>query len=151
SCGLSAATARALTFSMRSSSTQPPETEPATWPSSRIATMEPTGRGAEPQVFTIVPRTARRPSRRPASALFSTSISTLSMREFYRNPAAFSARALANGHAGAMGRSDLAHDGESESAAAAGGAGHAVEALEHAMALGRRDARPVVLHLEERR
>ena len=48
-----------FTFSTRSSSTQPPETEPTIWPSSRIATMAPIGRGAEPQVFTIVPSAAR--------------------------------------------------------------------------------------------
>ena len=36
---------------------QPPETEPVTRPSSRIATTEPTGRGAEPQVRTMVPST----------------------------------------------------------------------------------------------
>ena len=41
---------------------QPPDTEPVTMPSSRIATTEPGGRGAEPQVRVIVPSTTRRPS-----------------------------------------------------------------------------------------
>jgi len=58
---------------------QPPDTEPTTSPSSRIATSEPTGRGAEPQVRTIVPMTARRPSRSHSSAFFRTCVSTLSM------------------------------------------------------------------------
>jgi hypothetical protein len=67
---------------MRSSSTQPPDTEPTTWPSSRIATIAPTGRGAEPQVFTMVPSATRRPAARQVSAVRNTSMSTLSIREF---------------------------------------------------------------------
>jgi hypothetical protein len=59
SWGLSAAIEPLFTLSMRSSSTQPPDTEPDTWPSSRIATIAPTGRGAEPQVLTIVPSVTR--------------------------------------------------------------------------------------------
>ena len=46
---------------MRSSSTQPPDTEPATWPSSRTASNAPAGRGAEPHVSTTVASTTRRP------------------------------------------------------------------------------------------
>ena len=38
---------------------QPPETEPAIKPSARTATIDPTGRGAEPQVRVIVPSTTR--------------------------------------------------------------------------------------------
>ena len=44
---------------------QPPETEPAIRPSSRIATDEPGGRGAEPQVRVIVPSTTRWPCGLP--------------------------------------------------------------------------------------
>jgi hypothetical protein len=44
---------------------------------------------------------------------------------------------------------DLAHDREPEPGALAGGALHAVKALEHALALGGRDARSIVLDLEE--
>jgi hypothetical protein len=58
---------------------QPPETEPTTSPSSRITTSEPTGRGADPQVRTIVPMTARRPSVSHSSALRRTCVSTLSI------------------------------------------------------------------------
>ena len=58
---------------------QPPDTEPTTRPSSRMTTSEPTGRGAEPQVRTTVPMTARWPARSHSSAFFSTCRSTLSM------------------------------------------------------------------------
>src|SRR5688572_21536766 len=133
---------------MRSSSTQPPETEPTTCPSSRIATNAPTGRGAEPQVFTMVPRATCRPLLRQASAVRSTSISTLSMGKCYPNSAPSSGSVL-DGNAGPMARRDLAHDGEPKAATRARGAPHAVKALEHARALLARDARPVVLDFEE--
>src|SRR5258706_3546099 len=58
---------------MRSSSTQPPDTEPMTWPSSRITSIAPTGRGAEPQVCTTVPRVARWPPSVHFKALRTTS------------------------------------------------------------------------------
>ena len=48
--------------------------------SSPIATIAPTGRGAEPQVWTIVPIVTRRPSARHATMVFRTLRSTLSMR-----------------------------------------------------------------------
>src|SRR5882762_6642113 len=131
---------------MRSSSTQPPDTEPTTCPSSRIATIAPTGRGAEPQVFTMVPSATCRPCLRQASAVRSTSISTLSMRKCYRNPAALPAHCIRNRNASAMAGGDLAHDGEAEAGAGAWRARHAIEAL----ALGQRDARAVVLHFEKR-
>src|SRR5262245_44276824 len=81
SSGFLAATTLDLIFSTRSSSTQPPETEPTIWPSPRIATIAPTGRGAEPQVLTIVPSATRCPLLRQPSAVLNTSISTLSMGE----------------------------------------------------------------------
>ena len=43
---------------------QPPETEPMSRPSSRMASCEPTGRGDEPQVETTVASSALRPLRR---------------------------------------------------------------------------------------
>src|SRR5437773_2781179 len=138
------------TFSTRSSSTQPPDTEPTICPSSRIATIAPTGRGAEPQVLTIVPSATRWPLLRHCSAVRSTSISTLSMRKCYRNAAALIAGSLRNNNVRAMAGGDLAHDGEAQAAAGTRGAGHAIEALEHALALGGRNARTVVLHLDVR-
>src|SRR6185503_18660384 len=139
----------ARTLSMRSSSTQPPETEPTTWPSSRTATIAPTGRGAEPQVFTMVPSATLWPPLRHCSAVRSTSISTLSMGKCYPNSAAAS-RAVLDGNACGVTRSDLAHDGEAQSAARSRRAGNAVEALEDAAALRRRNSRAVVLDFEER-
>src|SRR3954467_14887093 len=126
---------------MRSSSTQPPDTEPCPWPSSRMATIAPAGRGAEPQVLTIVPSATRRPSLRQLSAERSTSISTLSMRKCYRNAAAFGARALTELDVRAVTDGDLAHDGEAQAAAGARGARRSVKAFEHAAALEGRDAR----------
>src|SRR5687768_4076643 len=134
---------------MRSSSTQPPETEPTTWPSSRTATIAPIGRGAEPHVFTMVPSATLRPLRRHSSAVRRTSISTLSMRKCYLNSAA-ARGAIGDGDARGVTRGDLAHDGEPEPAAGARRSRHAVEALEHAVALLRRDAGPIVFDLEER-
>src|SRR5438270_3178579 len=139
-----------LIFSIRSSSTQPPETEPTTWPSSRIATMAPTGRGAEPQVLTMVPSATRRPCLRHASAVRRTSISTLSMGKCYRNSAAVAAHAVADFERRAVAGRDLAHDGEAQPAAGARGAGHAVEAFQNALALLGRDARAVILDFHER-
>src|SRR5205823_4361470 len=111
SSGFLAAANFSFTFSTRSSSTQPPDTGPTIWPSSRIATMAPTGRGAEPQVLTIVPSAARWPCLRQASAVRSTSISTLSMRKCYRNSAALLPYCIRNGNARAMSRGDLAQEG----------------------------------------
>src|SRR5688572_17976681 len=116
---------------MRSSSTQPPDTEPTTWPSSRTATIAPIGRGAEPQVFTMVPSATARPLLRHASAVLSTSISTLSMRKCYPNPAA-SDRCIGDCKVRAVTGGDLAHDSEAETAAGAGRARRAVEALDDA-------------------
>src|SRR4051812_48342623 len=135
---------------MRSSSTQPPDTEPCTWPSSRMATIAPTGRGAEPQVLTIVPSATRRPSLRQPSAERSTSISTLSMRKCYRNAAPFGARAFAQLDVRAVADRDLPHDGKAEAAAGARSAWRAVETLEYAASLKGRNARPVVFNLNER-
>src|SRR5687767_8132658 len=137
-------------FSIRSSSTQPPETDPTTWPSSRIATIAPTGRGADPQVLTMVPSATRRPLLRQASAVRSTSMSTLSMWKCYPNAAAAAAAAVAQHDRAAVAGGDLAHDGEAQAAAGAGRSWHAVEALEHLLALAGRDPRPVILDLRER-
>ncbi len=49
-------------------STQPPETEPRKLPSSSITRLEPTGRGAEPQVSTTVASATPRPALRQSSA-----------------------------------------------------------------------------------
>src|SRR5436190_258806 len=149
SSGFFAAANLSRTFSTRSSSTQPPDTEPTIWPSSRIATIAPTGRGAEPQVLTMVPSAARWPFLRHSSAVRSTSISTLSMRKCYRNAAAAAGRTLGNSNRRAMARGNLAHDGEAEPAARAGRARYAIEALEHALALLRWNARAIVFYLEE--
>src|SRR5512134_1745674 len=63
----------------KSSSTQPPDTEPAKRPSPATASMAPTGRGEEPQVFTTVERATGTPSASQPRAARSTSRSTLSM------------------------------------------------------------------------
>src|SRR6185436_540479 len=72
----------ARTWSIMSSSIQPPETEPTTMPSSRIAVRAPIGRGAEPHVWVTVTITTRRPALTQSRALFSTWRSTLSMAGF---------------------------------------------------------------------
>src|SRR6185436_3029609 len=77
--GLSFASSPDFTFSIRSSSTQPPETDPDTRPSSRMTSSAPTGRGAEPHVLTIVASVTRWPAAIQACALLRTSMSTLSM------------------------------------------------------------------------
>src|SRR5690606_9103735 len=64
---------------MRSSSMQPPETEPNTVPSSHKAMMEPMGRGEEPQVRTTVANKARRPALRQSRSARKTTRSILSM------------------------------------------------------------------------
>src|SRR5687768_13486105 len=133
---------------MRSSSTQPPDTEPTTCPSSRTATMAPIGRGAEPQVFTMVPSATLRPLRRHSSAVRRTSISTLSMRKCYLNSAATQGT-IRDGDVRGVTGGDLAHDGEAEAAAGTRSPGHAVEPLEDAAALGGRYAGTIVLHLEK--
>src|SRR5947207_1211402 len=148
SSSLSAAANFSRTFSTRSSSTQPPDTEPTIWPSPRIATIAPTGRGAEPQVLTMVPSAARWPLLRHCSAVRRTSMSTLSMRKCYRNAAALGRRTLGDSNSRAVAGGDLAHDGKAETAAGAGRAGNAVEALEHALALRGGNARTVVLNLD---
>src|SRR5437763_655223 len=102
SSGFFAAANFSFTLSTRSSSTQPPDTEPTIWPSSRIATMAPIGRGAEPQVLTIVPSAARWPFLRQSSAVRSTSISTLSMGKCYRNATTLGRRSIGNSNARAM-------------------------------------------------
>src|SRR5262245_62209920 len=96
----------------------------------------------------MVPSATLRPPLRHASAVRRTSMSTLSMRKCYPNFAA-ACRAVGDGNARAVTRSDLAHDGEAQAAAGARGARHAVEALEHAFALGRRNSGPIVFDLEE--
>src|SRR5215467_5753647 len=61
-------------------STQPPETEPKKLPSLSITRLEPTGRGAEPQVSTTVASATPRPSRRQSSAALRISSSRASMK-----------------------------------------------------------------------
>src|SRR5437763_7006841 len=63
-----------------SSSMQPPDTEPTTRPSSRTASIAPSGRGELPQFFTTVTSITRRPSSIHSALRFNTSRSTLSMR-----------------------------------------------------------------------
>src|SRR5688500_8391402 len=60
-------------------STQPPETEPRKFPWSSITRLEPTGRGAEPQVSTTVASATPRPAFRHSSAAFRMSSSRASM------------------------------------------------------------------------
>src|SRR5581483_159660 len=114
-----------------------------------MATIAPTGRGAEPQVFTIVPSATAWPCLRHACAVRSTSILTLSMRKCYRNATPLPAGCIGNGNAGAVAGGDLAHYCKAEARAGARRARHAVEALEDALALGGGNAGTVVLHLEE--
>ena len=58
---------------------QPPETEPTTMPSARIAMVAPSGRGLEPQVRTTVTYSQAWPSRRHCTHACNTSISMLSI------------------------------------------------------------------------
>src|SRR5262245_49610018 len=60
-------------------STQPPETEPRKLPSWSITRLEPTGRGAEPQVSTTVANATPLPSRRQSSAALRISSSRASI------------------------------------------------------------------------
>ena len=55
--------------STMSSSMQPPDTEPATRPSSRTASIAPSGRGELPHVFTTVTSSTRRPCVEPLGAV----------------------------------------------------------------------------------
>ena len=64
---------------MRSSSMQPPDTEPTTAPVSHKAMMEPTGRGDEPQVRTTVVSMARCPASRQALRVRKTTMSKFSI------------------------------------------------------------------------
>ena len=58
---------------------QPPDTEPTTAPSSRMAMMEPTGRGDEPHVRTTVANKALCPATRQSRNVRNTVRSRLSM------------------------------------------------------------------------
>src|SRR5712671_6972230 len=60
-------------------STQPPETEPRKLPSWSITRLEPTGRGAEPQVSTTVASATPLPALRQSSAAFRISSSRASI------------------------------------------------------------------------
>src|SRR5476649_2202294 len=60
-------------------STQPPDTEPRKFPSLSITRLEPTGRGAEPQVSTTVASATPRPSLRQSSAALRMSSSRANM------------------------------------------------------------------------
>src|SRR5271165_5918761 len=60
-------------------STQPPDTEPRKLPSLSMTRLEPTGRGAEPQVSTTVASATPRPSRRQSSAALRMSSSRASI------------------------------------------------------------------------
>src|SRR5688572_15047436 len=71
------------------------------------------------------------------------------MRKCYPNSAP-AGGAIGDGDGRAVARRDFAHDGEAEAAAGARRAGHAIEALEHPLALLPRDAWAVVLDLQER-
>src|SRR4051812_41942417 len=64
---------------MRSSSMQPPDTEPTTAPSSASAMMEPMGRGEEPQVRTTVASSARLPACRQSRSVRKTITSRFSI------------------------------------------------------------------------
>src|SRR5260370_28943927 len=59
-------------------STQPPDTEPRKFPSSSITRLEPTGRGAEPQVSTTVASATPLPALRQSSAALRMSSSRAS-------------------------------------------------------------------------
>src|SRR5580693_6026429 len=61
-------------------STQPPDTEPRKLPSSSMTRLEPTGRGAEPQVSTTVASATALPFLRQSSAALRMSLSVESMR-----------------------------------------------------------------------
>ncbi len=61
------------TRSTMSSSMQPPDTEPSTCPSSRTASIAPSGRGELPQVLTTVTSSTRRPAASHSLQRFSTS------------------------------------------------------------------------------
>src|ERR1051325_3869426 len=60
-------------------STQPPDTEPRKLPSLSITRLEPTGRGAEPQVSTTVASATSRPALRHSSAPLRMSSSRVSI------------------------------------------------------------------------
>src|ERR1700758_4743519 len=60
-------------------STQPPDTEPRKLPSSSMTKLEPTGRGAEPQVSTTVASATALPFLRQSSAALRMSLSVESM------------------------------------------------------------------------
>src|SRR6476659_9621365 len=150
SSGRFAAANFSRTFSTRSSSTQPPDTEPMIWPSPRMATIAPIGRGADPHVLTMVPSATRWPLVRQASAVRRTSMSTLSMRKCYRNAAAAIAGAIGNNNVRAMASRDLAHDREAKAAARARRSRHAVAPLEHALALRVGNTGAVVLDFDHR-
>src|SRR4051812_2581379 len=64
---------------MRSSSMQPPDTEPTTAPSSASAMIEPIGRGEEPQVRTTVASSARLPAWRQSRSVRKTITSRFSI------------------------------------------------------------------------
>src|SRR4051812_27082967 len=98
----------------------------------------------------MVPSAARRPCLRHSSAVRSTSISTLSMRKCYRNAATAAACTMVDSNARAMAGRDLAHDGKAEPASCTRRTRHAIETLEHALALMQRNARAVVFDLEKR-
>src|SRR6202167_5056517 len=66
-------------------STQPPETEPRKLPSSSITRLEPTGRGAEPQVSTTVASATEWPFLRQSAAALRMSLSVESM-VYLRSP-----------------------------------------------------------------
>lgn len=71
-----------LYWAIRSSSMQPPETEPTTAPVSHKAMMEPTGRGDEPQVRTTVVNMALSPASRQVLRVRKTTMSKFSIRLF---------------------------------------------------------------------
>src|SRR5688572_18817816 len=110
--------------------------------------MAPTGRGAEPQVLTMVPSATLWPSFLHFSAVRRTSISTLSMRKCYRNPAP-SRGGIRDRNARAVTTCNFAHDCQAQAAAGARRPRHAVKALQHAPALCGRDAGPVILDFDE--
>src|ERR1700680_815769 len=60
-------------------STHPPDTEPRKLPSSSMTRLEPTGRGAEPQVSTTVASATALPFLRQSSAALRISLSVESM------------------------------------------------------------------------
>src|SRR4029077_17099938 len=62
-------------------STQPPDTEPRKLPSSSMTRLEPTGRGAEPQVSTTVASATALPFLRQSSAALRMSLSVESIGE----------------------------------------------------------------------